>query len=144
MKISTKGRYALRMLIDLAEHQNEGYISLKEIAERQNISKKYLEQIIPVFHSTDILRTIRGSQGGYVLGRAPNKITVGEILRYTEGSLSPVECVDDPIGCSRSIDCATLPVWQGLSRVISTYLDGITLQDLLDQQRESYSNNYVI
>lgn len=144
MKISTKGRYALRMLIDLAEHQNEGYISLKEIAERQNISKKYLEQIIPVFHSTDILRTVRGSQGGYVLGRSPKKITVGEILRYTEGSLSPVECVDNPIGCNRSIDCATLPVWQGLSRVVSNYLDGITLQDLLDQQRESYSNNYVI
>ena len=144
MKISTKGRYALRMMIDLAEHQNEGYISLKEIAERQNISKKYLEQIIPVFHSTDILRTVRGSQGGYALGRTPQKITVGEILRYTEGSLSPVECVDDPIGCRRSVDCATLPVWQGLARVIGNYLDGITLQDLLDQQRESYSNNYVI
>ena len=144
MKISTKGRYALRMFIDLAEHQNGGYISLKEIAERQNISKKYLEQIIPVFHGTDLLRTVRGSQGGYVLGRSPEKITVGEILRYTEGSLSPVECVDDPIGCDRSIDCATLPIWQGLSRVINTYLDGITLQDLLDQQRESYSNNYVI
>ena len=144
MKISTKGRYALRMLIDLAEHQNEGYISLKEIADRQNISKKYLEQIIPAFHSTDILRTVRGSQGGYVLGRSPDKITVGEILRFTEGSLSPVECVDDPFGCSHSVDCATLPIWQGLSRVISTYLDGITLQDLLDQQRESYSNNYVI
>ena len=144
MRISTKGLYALRMMVDLAEHYESGYIPLKEISGRQGISKKYLEQIIPVFHSTDILRTVRGSQGGYVLGRAPNKITVGEILRYTEGSLSPVECVEDPVGCSRSIDCATLPVWQGLSRVISTYLDGITLQDLLDQQRDSYSNNYVI
>ena len=144
MKITTKGRYALRMMIDLAEHQDGGYVSLKEIAKRQNISKKYLEQIIPVFHGTDLLRTERGSQGGYALGRPPAKITVGEILRLSEGSLTPVECVDDPIGCDRSVDCATLPVWQGLTRVISNYLDGITLQDLLDQRRESYSNNYVI
>ena len=145
MKISTKGRYALRMLIDLAEHQNAGYISLKEIAERQHISKKYLEQIIPVFNKTDMLRTNRGSQGGYMLARSPEKYTVGEILRLTEGSLSPVSCVDqEPIQCDRSADCATLPIWQGLSRVINEYLDGITLQDILDQQRDHYMNNYMI
>jgi len=145
MKISTKGRYALRMLIDLAEHRGSGYISLKEIAERQEVSKKYLEQIIPLFNNTDLLKTNRGSQGGYMLARPPEKCTVGEILRLTEGSLSPVDCVDqDPIECSRSAQCPTLPIWQGLSRVINEYLDGITLADILERQRELYENDYSI
>ena len=145
MKISTKGRYALRMLVDLAEHANCGFIALKDIAERQNISKKYLEQIIPIFNKSDILKTTRGSQGGYMLARSPDKYTVGEILRLTEGNLAPVECLtQEPAGCERSAECPTLPVWQGLYRVISEYLDGITLQDILDQQRERYSNDYVI
>ena len=145
MKISTKGRYALRMLIDLAEHQNSGFISLKEISERQDISKKYLEQIISVFSKTDLLRTNRGSQGGYMLAKDPDKYTVGEILRLTEGSLSLVDCADqNPIECPRSADCPTLPIWQGLSRLVNEYLDGITLQDIVDQQRERYENNYVI
>ena len=145
MKISTKGRYALRMLIDLAEHRNNGYIALKEISERQNISKKYLEQIIPLFNKTDFLRANRGSQGGYMLAKSPEKYTVGEILRLTEGSLSPVDCVDqDPIECDRCADCATLPIWQGLSKVINEDLDGITLQDVIDRQRERYVNDYII
>lgn len=145
MKISTKGRYALRMLVDLAEHQNDGFVSLKEIAERQNISKKYLEQIVPVLNKSDVLKTNRGFQGGYRLSKSPEKYTVGEILRITEGSLSPVACLDqDPIVCERSGECATLPIWQGLNRVINEYLDGITLQDILDQQRNLYANDYVI
>lgn len=145
MRISTKGRYALRMLIDLAEHQNCGYIALKDIADRQNISKKYLEQIIPIFNKSDILKTTRGSQGGYQLSKSPDKYTVGEILRLTEGSLAPVDCLNqDPIECDRSGECATLPVWQGLNRVINEYLDSITLQDILDQQRERYTNDYII
>ena len=145
MKISTKGRYALRMMIDLAEHRNNGYISLKEISERQDISKKYLEQIIPVLNRTDFLRTNRGSQGGYMLAKDPEKYTVGDILRLTEGTLSPVECADQhPVECPRSADCPTLPVWQGLSRLINDYLDSITLQDIVDQQRERYANDYVI
>ena len=145
MKISTKGRYALRMMIDLAEHQNGEYISLKTISERQNISKKYLEQIIPVFNKTDFLRANRGSQGGYRLAKEPEKYTIGEILRLTEGALSPVECVDqDPIECDRSADCVMLPIWQGLSKLINEYLDGITLQDILDQQRDRYVYNYII
>ena len=145
MKISTRGRYALRMLIDLAEHENCGFVALKDIAARQNISKKYLEQIIPIFNNSDILKTARGSQGGYRLSRSPEKYTVGEILRLTEGNLAPVDCLtQDPIECERSVDCPTLPVWQGLNRVINEYLDSITLQDLLDQQREKYSNDYVI
>jgi len=145
MKISTKGRYALRMMIDLAEHQNCGFVALKDIADRQNISKKYLEQIIPILGKSDILKTTRGSQGGYMLSKSPDKYTVGEILRLTEGSLAPVDCLNqDPIECERSIECATLPVWQGLNKVINEYLDSITLQDILDQQRERYMNDYII
>lgn len=145
MKISTKGRYALRMLVDLAEHENCGFVALKDIAGRQNISKKYLEQIIPIFNKSNILKTTRGSQGGYMLSRSPDKYTVGEILRLTEGSLAPVECLShDPIECERSCDCPTLPVWKGLNRVINEYLDGITLQDILDMQKERYLNDYTI
>ena len=145
MKISTKGRYALRMMLDLAEHQNDGFVALKDIAERQNISKKYLEQIVPILNKADVLRTTRGFQGGYRLAKSPDSYTVGEILRLTEGSLASVACLEhDPIECSRSVGCATLPVWQGLYRVINEYLDGITLQDILDQQEAMYSNDYII
>ena len=145
MKISTKGRYALRMMIDLAEHQNCGFVALKDIAYRQSISKKYLEQIIPILNKSDILKTTRGSQGGYMLSKSPDKYTVGEILRLTEGSLAPVDCLNqDPIECQRSGECATLPIWQGLNRVINEYLDNITLQDILDQQKERYMNDYMI
>ena len=145
MKISTKGRYALRMLIDLAEHQKDGYVALKDIAQRQGISKKYLEQIVPILNQSDVFRTNRGFQGGYRLAKAPDQYTVGEILRLTEGNLTPVSCLEhEPIECERSVECATLPVWQGLYRVINEYLDGITLQDILDQQHERYVNDYVI
>ena len=145
MKISTKGRYALRMMLDLAEHQGDGYIALKEIAQSQDISKKYLEQIIPILNRSSILLTNRGYQGGYRLARTPDKYTVGEILRITEGSLSSVACLEQhPNQCVRSGECPTLPVWQGLELVINQYMDGITLQDMLDQQRECFSNNYVI
>ena len=133
------------MLIDLAAHQNGEFISLKDIAERQNISKKYLEQIVPLFSKTDILRTNRGFQGGYMLARSPEKCSVGEVLRLTEGSLAPVACLErDPIECERSGDCATLPVWRGLYEVICNYLDNITLQDLLDGQKDRDTNDYVI
>ena len=145
MKISTKGRYALRMLVDLAEHRDEGYIALKDIAERQNISKKYLEQIVLLFTKTDVLKTSRGYQGGYMLAKQPSECTVGEILRITEGSLAVVPCVEqDPIECRRSVECPVLDVWRGLYRVINEYLDSVTLQDILDQQRERAVNDYVI
>lgn len=145
MKISTKGRYALRMLIDLAEHKNDGYIALKDIAARQNISKKYLEQIIPVLNKSDILNANRGYQGGYKLAKSPEKYTVGDILRLTEGSIAPVACLDhNPIECDRCDDCITLPIWKGLHKVISDYLDSVTLQDILDNKKELYANDYVI
>ena len=145
MKISTKGRYALRMFLDLAEHQDCGFVALKDIATRQEISKKYLEQIVPVFNKSDILVTNRGFQGGYRLARPPEKYTVGEILRLTEGSLFPVSCMDqDPVQCKRREECLTLPIWQGLGRVINEYLDSITLRDILDQQKAHYNHNYII
>ena len=145
MKISTKGRYALRMLLDLAEHQNCGYVALKDIAQRQGISKKYLEQIIPILNRSDILKTTRGSQGGYMLAKSPDKYTVGDVLRLTEGSLAPVACLDsEPVECERSAQCATLPVWKGLYKAINDYVDSITLQDILDMQKERYSSDSVI
>ena len=145
MKISTKGRYALRMLVDLAEHSADGYIALKDIAERQNVSKKYLEQIVPVFNRADILRTNRGYQGGYKLAKSADSYTVGQVLRLTEGSLAPVACLEhNPIECERCDDCATLPVWQGLEAVINEYLDGITLQDILDRKNARGADDYVI
>lgn len=144
MKISTKGRYALRMMLDLAEHRTDGFVALKDIAERQNISKKYLEQIIPSFNQSDFLQASRGYQGGYKLAKAPSEYTVGAILRLTEGNLAPVACAGGEATCERSADCPTLPVWRGLNRVINEYLDGITLQDILDQQHEHAGDDYVI
>ncbi len=145
MKISTKGRYAIRMMLDVAEHQGDGYVSLKDIAARQDISKKYLEQIVPILNRGKFLITTRGYQGGYRLARNPSEYTVKEILELTEGGLAPVACLDAgaPI-CDRSGSCATLPMWQGLMQVVGDYLEGITLQKLLDKQQEFYENSYVI
>lgn len=123
MKISTKGRYALRLLLDLAEHKNDGYIALKDIANRQNVSKKYLEQIIPILNRSDILSANRGYQGGYKLAKEPDQYKIGDILKLTEGSIAPVACLDhDPIECERAADCITLPLWKGLYKVIDDYL----------------------
>ena len=143
MKISTKGRYALRMLLDLAEHQGDGYIALKDIAQRQEISKKYLEQIVPILNRAEILKTNRGFQGGYRLAKSPDKMIAGDILRATEGNLAPVACLDgDEIDCPRSEHCPTLPLWQGLNKVINEYLDSVTLQDLIDMQMGA--DDYII
>ena len=145
MMISTRGRYALRLMLDLAEHQENGYVALKDVARRQEISKKYLEQNIPALNRSDLLRTTRGYQGGYRLAREPVEYTLGDILRATEGSLAPVACLEtDDNPCARQADCAALPVWQGLDQVINEYLDGITLQDILDQQTARRGGGYVI
>ncbi|MCI5579198.1 MAG: Rrf2 family transcriptional regulator [Oscillospiraceae bacterium] len=137
MKISTKGRYALRMMVDLAIHQGTGYVALKDIAERQNISKKYLEQIVPLLNKAEMLKTNRGYQGGYALSKPPEKYTVGEILRVTEGSLSPVSCLQyEENNCPRKAECITLPIWEGLYKIINEYLDGITLSDIVEQATE--------
>lgn len=145
MKISTKGRYALRMMIDLAQNQGDGYVSLKDIANRQEISKKYLEQIVAILNKPDVLRTNRGYQGGYRLTKNANEYTVGDILRLTEGGLAPVSCLDNsPILCDRAEDCVTLPIWKGLYKVISEYLDSITLQDIVDRSSDISNFDYII
>ncbi|MDR0871509.1 MAG: Rrf2 family transcriptional regulator [Planctomycetaceae bacterium] len=144
MKVSTKGRYALRMMLDLAEHRNDGFVALKDVARRQDISKKYLEQIVTVLNRSDFLQTNRGSQGGYRLAKPPNRYTLGSILRLTEGSIAPVPCLDHgPASCVRSDFCTAVGVWKGLEKVIANYLDGITLQDILDISVEK-GNEYSI
>ena len=143
MLISTKGRYALRVMIDLVEHQSEGYVPLKEIAERQEISEKYLESIIKILVKAKMLDGLRGKGGGYKLTRAPEQYTVGSILLLTEDSLAPVSCLENgAVPCARAAECRTLPMWQGLDKVINEYLDGILLSDLV--LLDSAGDNYVI
>ena len=145
MKISTKGRYALKMLLDLAEHRNNKFIALKEIAERQNISKQYLEQIITIINNSKILRANRGKQGGYMLAKEPSEITVGHILRITEGNLSSIACLEGDINsCEMAGSCKTLFVWQELNKVITDYLDSVTLQDILNKHQSIEFFDYVI
>ena len=145
MKISTKGRYALRMLLDLALHSSDGYIALKDVAERQDISKKYLEQIVPLLNKSGLLKTNRGYQGGYMLIKDPKDYTVGEILRITEGSLAPVACLDHPSNdCPRAASCMTLYIWEGLYKTVTEYLDSITLQDIMDRSAETGANDFCI
>lgn len=145
MKISTRGRYALRLLVDLAEHRDEGFVALKDVAKRQDISKKYLEQIVSVLNKPGILKTNRGYQGGYQLAKAPEKYTVGDILRITEGGLAPVACLDQEENmCERSSFCATLFIWEGLYKVVNNYLDSITLQDILNHKKDITNFDYII
>lgn len=136
MKISTKGRYALRMMIDLAEHDAAGFIPLRDISKRQQISAKYLEQIVVQLSRAGFVRSTRGAQGGYQLAKTPTEYTVGDILRITEGSLAPVACLDhDPNECARAGDCVTLGFWRGLFDAINTYVDATTLDDLVQKSR---------
>ncbi|MGN0981419.1 MAG: RrF2 family transcriptional regulator [Candidatus Limivicinus sp.] len=142
MLISTKGRYALRVMIDLAEHQADGFIPLKVIAERQEISEKYLESIIKLLVKARLLNGLRGKGGGYKLTKAPEQYTVGSILRLTEESLAPVACLEPGAdACSRAAECRTLSLWQGLDKVISDYLDSVTVADLM---RGGEGYDYVI
>ena len=143
MLISTKGRYALRVMIDLAEHQGTGYIPLKEVAQRQGISEKYLESIIKLLVKANLLNGVRGKGGGYRLTRTPDSYTVGSVLRLTEDSLAPVSCLEPgaPV-CSQSSECRTLSMWQGLDKIINDYLDNITIADLI--QTDSPGDFYVI
>ncbi|MCI9218381.1 MAG: Rrf2 family transcriptional regulator [Lachnospiraceae bacterium] len=132
MLISTKGRYSLRVMIDLAEQQPDRYIPLKEIAARQEISEKYLESIIKLLVKGKLVLGLRGKGGGYKLIKAPDQCTVGSILRLTEESLAPVACLEaDAPSCPRVAACRTLSLWQGLDKVISDYLDKVTLADLI-------------
>jgi len=133
------------MLLDLAEHKNDGFISLKDISQRQDISKKYLEQIVTLLSRPDILRTNRGNKGGYMLAKDPDQYSVGQILRITEGGLFPVTCLAEESNlCERREYCKTLWVWQGLEKMINEYLDGISLQDILHNYNDTGADEYYI
>lgn len=141
MKISTKGRYALRLMIDLATNDDGKLIRIKEVAERQNISDKYLEQIISALNKAGFVRSVRGPQGGYSLKKKPEDYTVGMILRLTEGSLAPLVCVEeDEIECERQGGCVTYLLWRKISDAINGVVDTITLKDLIDWQKNIGNN----
>lgn len=143
MMVSTKGRYALRVMIDLAEHQAEGYIPLKEIAARQEISEKYLESILKALVQKHFLEGLRGKGGGYKLTRPPEQYTVGSILRLTEGSLATVACLEEGApACPRMAECRTYSLWSKLDRMVAEYLDGVTVADLMAKPERG--NEYVI
>ena len=143
MLISTKGRYSLRVMVDLAEHRADGYIPLKTIADRQEISEKYLESIIKLLVRAKLLEGLRGKGGGYRLTKAPDQYSVGSILRLTEESLAPVSCLEPgAAACPRMAACRTLPLWRGLDRLIGAYLDNVTVADLM--QRDAEGDDYVI
>lgn len=131
MKISTKGRYALRVMIDIAMNSNGDYVSVKDIATRQDISKKYLEQIMTMLSKANLIETTRGNTGGYRLTRKPEDYTIKSILRATEGNLSPLDCLGDSSFCSRKENCKTHSFWAGLDNVINEYLESKTLKDLI-------------
>ena len=140
--ISTRGRYALRVLVDLAEHGGGSYLPMKEVANRQEISLKYLERIVPLLTRARLLEGQSGKGGGYRLGRPAEEIRVGDVLRLTEGDLAPVSCLKDGAGaCARAADCRTLPVWEGYYRVTREYFSGVTLADLMSLPQ---GDNYVI
>lgn len=133
MMISTRGRYALRVLLDLAERKTQGYIPMKSVAERQGISLKYMEQIMPVLSKNGLVKGIHGKGGGYMLLREPKDYTVGEILRLTDGNLAPVACLEcNAKHCSRSNTCKTLPLWSEFHKIANHYFDSVTLEDLMN------------
>lgn len=143
MMISTKGRYALRIMLDLAERNTGEYIPLMEIAKRQEISEKYLESIVSILSKNGFVTALRGKGGGYRLARDPDTYTVGSILKLTEGSLAPVSCLDGDINlCGRAGECRTLPMWSKLDKLIDDFVEGITLEDLL--RGDEGGDNYVI
>lgn len=144
MKISTKGRYALRLLVDVAVNSANGPVSIKDVSKRENISDKYLEQIISSLNSAGMVRSIRGAQGGYLLKKRPEEITVGMVLRITEGGMSPVNCLDESEKpCERQPSCPTYKLWERLNNAIIDVIDGTTIADLIDN-RPSAADEYVI
>ncbi|MDQ7095529.1 Rrf2 family transcriptional regulator [Desulfosporosinus sp. PR] len=147
MKLSTKGRYGVRAMFDLAQHMGEGPISLKSISERQGISEHYLEQLVAGLRKAGLVKSVRGAQGGYLLGKEPNKITVGDIIRVLEGPIAPTDCVseEDPECCTKAEYCITRTIWEKVRDSIAEVLDSITLQTMLEdaQKLESERNLYM-
>ncbi len=142
MLVSTRGRYAIRVMIDLAEHRHGNFIPMKEIADRQEVSLKYMTKIMQALTKSGLLDGQHGKGGGYKLNREPADYRVGDILRLTEGTLAPVACLDETdCRCDRSAECRTRPMWNELDRIINEYLDGITIADLME---EDAADNYII
>ncbi|MCI8647048.1 MAG: Rrf2 family transcriptional regulator [Firmicutes bacterium] len=145
MKISTKGRYALRVMLDLAVNGTGQYIPLKEVAARQEITLKYLEQVINLLKKSGFVQSYRGNAGGYRLAKEPAAYTLGDILRAAEGSLAPVACLEEEENqCLRSGYCPTLSFWNGLNKVINDYVDSVTLQNLVDERNALIGNDFSI
>lgn len=144
MMISTKGRYALRLMLDIAIHGEERPVRIKEIAERQEISDKYLEQIVSILNKAGFVKSVRGPQGGYKLSKNVEEYVIGDILRLTEGSLAPVSCLEfDVNDCPRQEECLTLPLWEKLNDAIKGVVDKYTLADILEWQKEKGDNYYI-
>ena len=145
MKISTRGRYAIRLMLDLAVYYNGGPVSLKDIAKRQNVSDKYLEQIISALHKAGLVKSIRGSHGGYCLSFPPCKYTAGQILRVVEGNMSPMDCVGEQgVDCINKSTCVSFILWEKLDKAMNEVLEGITLADMAECQHELMTDQYVI
>ncbi len=145
MVFSTKGRYALRLMVDLTLHNSGEYIALKDVSQRQNISVKYLEQIVPLLSKAGMLKSVRGPQGGYKLSKSPREYTAGDILRITEGSLSPVPCLENGAdGCERRNECTTIDFWSGLYKAVTDYVDSVTLEDLAEKYKAKTSVDFII
>ena len=136
MKISTKGRYGLRVMLDLAVYGNEKFVSLTDVANRQDVSLKYLESIISSLKNAGLVKSTRGKSGGYRLTKTPAEYTVGEILKSAEGNLSPVSCLGEGASCPHAGECLSLPVWEGLDKVIDNYLENITLEQVINKKVE--------
>lgn len=143
MMVSTKGRYALTVMVDLARNSGGGFVSLADIAERENLSMKYLESIISILNKGGMLQSLRGKNGGYRLARDPAEYSVNEILLLTEGTLAPVNCImQDGVQCEKAATCSTLPLWAGLDKVIDSYLSRITLEDIITGNRKKMLGEY--
>lgn len=143
MMVSTKGRYALTVMVELARNSGEDFVSLADISERENLSMKYLESIISILNKGGMLVSARGKNGGYKLARKPSEYNISEILLLTEGSLAPVNCImQDGVQCDKAATCSTLPLWAGLDKVIDKYLGGITLEDIINGNRKKMLGDY--
>ncbi|HHJ00915.1 MAG TPA: Rrf2 family transcriptional regulator [Candidatus Aerophobetes bacterium] len=144
MKLSTKGRYGTRAMVELALHYGQGPVLLKDIAKRQEISEKYLEHVITPLKVAGLVKSIRGAHGGYVLAKPPAQIKLSQVIRVLEGSITPVECVDDPKTCTRAELCVTRDVWRKIKRAIDEILESISLKDLVEQQEKKEQNKKII
>lgn len=134
MKVSTKGRYALRLMIDIAEHEKDGPVTLRDVSQRQGISVKYLEHVVTQLNRSGLILSVRGNQGGYRLSRTPAEYTAGEILSAVEGRMCPVACLEqEPNRCERYSICKTVRFWQGLDQAVQNYLDSYSLADLINE-----------